>query len=223
MNLQNISPRVMKRLEKLAEAEEKKFQADLSKEREKLERMKQDSHYIAYGDRPNLETIISIQGTPCVVTTGSQSQITDIKELTQEVYNEMSLTDKSVLKQYDNILATRLEHNDYKRESKSDRYYEVFANSVGQKIDLVEELGRDYEKEYGPANDWEYFSSVDNRMKGISKRAESLSEIYSDAYRIQLGKEILDQEDKVNFMIENGDFPAAATSEGTNSEGGATE
>lgn len=206
MNLNNINPRVLSRLEKMAQAEEAKFQAELAKEKHLLEQLKDAKHYATYGSIQNAETLVNIDGVTCLATTDMHSRISSIKMLDQEVYNEMDLQDKQAIKQYDKVLATRLEHNDYNIGDKSDKFYKVFSEAQGQPFDLIQERGRDIEKEYG-SEAWSHFSSADHRQAGITKRAEALMDINSHQHVTGLSQQIMEQQAKVEYMVDNADFP----------------
>lgn len=210
MNLNNINPRVLSRLEKMAQAEEAKFQAELSKEKHLLEQLKDAKHYATYGSIQNAETLVNIDGVTCLATTDGHSRISSIKVLDQEVYNEMNLQDKQAIKQYDNVLATRLEHNDYTIGEKSDKFYKVFSEAQGQPFDLIQERGRNIETEVPSSEVWSHFSSADHRQAGITKRAEALLDINSPQHLAGLSQQVMEQQAKVEYMIENADFPVSA-------------
>lgn len=204
-NLNGLSPRVLKRLERIALEEEAKFQKALAQEKEQLDILKGNQQHIAFGSLRDTTVMTHIEGVPVLLNTDGQSKVTNFRELTPEVFNSLEVTDQQAIKQQDGVLYNRLKHNDLPSSgSKSDRFYELM-DSTGMKAELMIELGKDYEKEYG-ANAWEHFSSPENRHNKISKRAEFLQETYSDEYRINLGKQILDLEDKIAQMEETGEI-----------------
>ncbi|MCR6787884.1 hypothetical protein [Bacillus thuringiensis] len=204
-NLSNISPRVLRRLERMAQEEEAKFQKALEKEKAHLETLQGFKHHSTFGSHQNMETLIKIDGVPCVVTTDSYSRISSINELTQEVYDNMELSDKQAVTQFDKVLGTRLSHRDYDSKGKSDKYYKVFSEAQGQPLELVQELGRDIEKEYG-SEAWSQFSSPEHREQGISKQAELIMSAYSKENRIKLANEISNLEDKISTMEKTGEI-----------------
>ncbi|MGR5908061.1 hypothetical protein ACT7DL_17760 [Bacillus paranthracis] len=61
---------------------------------------------------------------------------------------------------------------------------------------------------------WNHFSSAEHRQAGITKRAEALIDINSHQHVTGLSQQIMEQQAKVDYMIENADFPV--------SEGGKT-
>ncbi|PHD21298.1 hypothetical protein COF37_21415 [Bacillus wiedmannii] len=198
--------RIMKRLQRLAEQEEAKFQKALAQEKATLENLQAFKHHATYGGHQNLETLIKIDGVPCVVTTDGYSRISSIQELTQSVYDSMELNDKQAVSQFDKVLHARLSHNDYNLGAKSDKYYKVFSEAEGQALELIQELGRNHEAEYG-ADAWSQFSSGENRDAGISKHAEAIMSAYSKENRIKLANDVANLEEKIALMEETGEIP----------------
>ncbi|MED1215247.1 hypothetical protein, partial [Bacillus paranthracis] len=57
---------------------------------------------------------------------------------------------------------------------------------------------------------WSHFSSAEHRQAGITKRAEALIDINSPRHLAGLSKQVMEQQAKVEYMIENADFPVSA-------------
>ncbi|EJS12676.1 hypothetical protein IKS_03673 [Bacillus cereus VDM062] len=212
-NLLNQLPKgVLNRLAAQATKEHNAFLKDLESERNKLNNLRNMQDFIVYGDTStrNIETIINVKGTPCIAVTGMQSEVLSIKELNQEAYNQLEMSDKQAVKQYDKALYFRLENNDYQKESKSDAYYSIVSEAEGKKISYVEQLGRDIEKEFGNEA-WSKFTSPELRTQGIyHKEAEEIAQMHTDENRLKLANEVFALEDKISYMEANSDYPVEA-------------
>ncbi|KMP96504.1 hypothetical protein [Bacillus cereus] len=176
-NLSHLSPAVLRRMEKIAVAEEKKHQAKVDAVKEQILAKQSQLHKATYGSNQDSTTLMEVQGHRCLVSTNGTSRVSKITPLTQEVFDAMETNEKAVIQQGAPVLYQRLINRDLKNEPKSDKYYELLAGGQDMPFDLFDKMAE--HKDTNDAGAWERYSSVEARQRGITKEMEALNYEYS--------------------------------------------
>ncbi|WP_116344991.1 hypothetical protein [Bacillus sp. HMA207] len=190
-----LNSSVGRRMMAMATKEQEAYTKKLNEMKADLGSLKDMYRDLVHGSDQNAQNLIMLDGHPVIVETDGASRVKNVKDLTPEVYSELTLTDKQALRQAMPVLYGRLEANDMPQVSKSDRYYHLKETSAGQRIELFRELAEhvDTNEPYGSQK----YSSPEQRKKGITKKAEDLQKMFSVENIQAMNCEILSLENQI--------------------------
>ncbi|WP_254849729.1 MULTISPECIES: hypothetical protein [Bacillus] len=217
-----LNSSVGRRMMAMATKEQEAYTKKLNGLKSELTELKSMYQWQMYGEDQNAQNLVMLDGHPVIVETDGASRVKNVKDLTPQVYAELPALDRNNLKEAMPVLAGRLEANDMPQVSKSDRYYHMKNTSVGQRIELFRELAEHQETNDPQAS--KNYSSPEQRLKGITKTAETLQKQFSAEGIREMHSNILSLESQIQVSEDTNEIaPYVNVISGATPEGGAEE
>ncbi|MEV5108327.1 hypothetical protein MRBLBA3_000256 [Bacillus sp. LBA3-1-1.1] len=206
-----LSSNVGKRMMKLAQAEEKAFQDGIAGIQFQIDTVKEDMNFNRRGVSPNSQRLVSLDGNLALVTSGTNSEVTDVTVINNDNFKDLDASIVGAIKNNHGVVFQKLKHGAYELNT-SNRYFELLDTAEnGADIDVLTGLAEAPQSDnpYKAGFDkeaWKHYATAEDRASMVPSGVRNHMKNRSEETYVELSKKLFALEDQLQASINSNEI-----------------